>query len=138
MRSERVTHPALKSAAGINGKWSCSLQLSNILAHLTCGDESVLVNGRNLSLKHLHRDAGYLGRKGSVCFVWKFALLPFLSLSLPSGVQISLQNRHRTFHTRISCTGVHMVPKRFLILSYSCQRSIGLLPTCLVFEDAHF
>ena len=34
--------------------------------------------------------------KGSVCFVLKLALPPF-SPPLPSGVQISKQNRHRTF-----------------------------------------
>ena len=34
--------------------------------------------------------------KGSLCFFWKFALPPF-SPSLPSVVEISKPNRHRTF-----------------------------------------
>ena len=43
--------------------------------------------------------------KGSVCFVLIFAL-PQFSPPLPSGVQISKQNMHKTFHTRIFFTGV--------------------------------
>ena len=49
----------------------------------------------------------YSGMKSSVCFALKFAISPF-SPHLPFGVQISKQNRHRTFHTRIFFTGVHM------------------------------
>ena len=46
----------------------------------------------------------FYGMKGYVCLVLKFALPPF-SHPLPSGVQISKQNRHRTSHTRTSFFG---------------------------------
>ena len=59
----------------------------------------------------MHRAQGNLWVKGSVCFVLIFAL-PHFSPPLPSGVQISKQNRHRTFYTRISYTGVYNFRRR--------------------------
>ena len=53
--------------------------------------------------------------KHSVCFVLKFALPPF-SPPLPSGVQISKQNTHRTFDIRNT-----------LSLVYKGQREIGIV-----------
>ena len=61
----------------------------------------------------LYTGAGYSGMKGSVCFVLKFALPPFSS-PLPSGVQISKQNRHRTFHTRIFLPLYYLICLKFV------------------------
>ena len=46
--------------------------------------------------RSMYRGLGIYDVKGSVCFVLKFALPPF-SPPLPSVVEISKQNRHRTF-----------------------------------------
>ena len=45
--------------------------------------------------------------KGYVCFVLEFAHPPF-SPPLPSVVEVSKQNRHSTFDTRILCAPVQM------------------------------
>ena len=45
--------------------------------------------------------------KGSLCFVLKFALPPF-SPRLPSEVQISKQNRHKTFDKFLDPSKCHL------------------------------
>ena len=55
-----------------------------------------------------YRAEGISWVKGSVCFVLKFALPPF-SFPLPTGVQISKQNKHGTFDPIINFTPVTVI-----------------------------
>ena len=74
----------------------------------------------------------YSGMKSSVCFALKFAISPF-SPHLPFGVQISKQNRHRTFHTRIFFTGVVFLTTHLNSMSSTmCYYTCTLNQLCLI------